>query len=169
MSRARSPQTQAWQIFWMPVDVAVQTAGGVQTFVAWDSLPSQTFVFHVDEAPQNVLLDPDQWILRTTGVLDVDDPAFPAALALLAPRPNPAPGRATIDFVLPRAADARVDVFDVRGARLRTLAEGTYMPGTHRVAWDGRTRGAGGPAPASYLVRLESAGQSRTQRLAFLR
>ena len=46
-------QSQAWQTFWMPVDIVVQTTGGTRTFVAWDSLASQTFVFHVDEEPQS--------------------------------------------------------------------------------------------------------------------
>ncbi len=162
-------QAQEWQTFWMPVDIVVQTAGGTRTFVAWDSLPSQTFVFHVDEEPQNVLFDPDEWILRTTGVLDANEPALPSALALLAPRPNPARGSATLDFVLPRAAAARLDVYDVRGGRVRTLADGAHAPGTHRVAWDGRDEGGRPVGPGVYLVRLESAGQSRTQRLAFLR
>jgi aminopeptidase N len=162
-------QSQEWQTFWMPVDVVVQATGGARTFVAWDSLPSQTFVLHVTEAPESVLIDPDEWILRTAGVLDANDPAFPSGLALLAPRPNPAPGHATIDFVLPRAADARVDVFDVRGARLRTLADGPCTPGTHRVAWDGCDAGGRRAGPGIYLVRLESAGRSRTQRLALLR
>ncbi len=162
-------QTQQWQTFWMPVDVVVHTAGGPQTFVAWDSLPSQTFVFHVAEAPESVLIDPDQWILRTAGALDADDPRLPAAVALLAPRPNPAPGRATVDFVLPRAAAARLDVFDVRGARVRTLAAGTYAPGTHRIAWDGSDERGRRVGPGVYLVRLETAGVSRTQRLVLLR
>jgi aminopeptidase N len=162
-------QSQDWQTFWMPVDVAVRTAGGTTTFVAWDSLPSQTFVFHVAEPPESVLIDPDEWILRTTGVLAVDDPAFPAAVALLAPRPNPARGRATLDFVLPRSGPARLEVYDVRGARVRTLADGTFPPGTQRVAWDGSDAQGRRAGPGVYLVRLEAAGQSRTQRLVLLR
>jgi aminopeptidase N len=162
-------QTQSWQTFWMPVDVAVRTSGGDRTFVAWDSLPSQTFVFHVTEEPESVLIDPDEWILRTAGALDVDDPAFPVAVRLQAPRPNPAPGPVTLDFVLPETAEAVLTVYDVRGARVRRLAGGTCSPGTHRIVWDGvdeRGRRAG---PGIYLVRLEALGRSRTQRLAIVR
>ena len=57
----------------------------------------------------------------------------------------------------------------MRGARLRTLAEGPHTPGTHRVAWDGLDERGRRAGPGIYLVRLESAGQSRTQRLVFLR
>jgi len=162
-------QTQTWQTFWMPVDVVVRTVGGDRTFVAWDSLPSQTFVFHVEEAPESVLIDPDGWILHTGGTLAVDDPAFPSVVRLLAPRPNPSAGRTTFDFVLPQSAEANLTVYDVRGARVRTLATGPYTAGTHRVAWDGCDEEGRRAAPGIYLVRLEAMGRSRAQRLAVVR
>jgi aminopeptidase N len=162
-------QAQDWQLFWMPVDVVVQTAGGAQTFVAWDSLRTQTFVFHVAEEPQSVAIDPDHWILRTTGVLAADEPAAPAALALLAPRPNPARGSVALDYTLARAGEARLTVYDVRGARVRVLADGPRPAGTYRATWDGLDEHGRRAGPGLYLVRLESAGQARTQRLALVR
>src|SRR5207249_1879385 len=44
-------QTQAWQLFTMPIDVTVTTSSGDVTFVVPDSLASQTFVLHVNDAP----------------------------------------------------------------------------------------------------------------------
>jgi hypothetical protein len=58
-------QDQTGYIFKMPVDVTITTAGGAETFVAWDSLPSQSFTFDVSAAPVRVELDRDEWILRT--------------------------------------------------------------------------------------------------------
>jgi aminopeptidase N len=57
-------QTQAWQIFTMPVDVRISTTSGDRTFVVQDSLASQTFTLHVDAQPTFLLVDPDEWILR---------------------------------------------------------------------------------------------------------
>ncbi len=161
-------QEQTWQIFWMPVDVVVATTGGSQTFVAVDSLPAQTFTFHVDHPPTAVAIDPDEWILRTITTLDVG-PAGAGALELLAPRPNPARGGASLTFVLPRALEARLEIFDLRGARVRSLLSGPLAVGAHVVPWDGRDGHGQAVAPGVYAVRLEAAGASRVRRLVLVR
>jgi uncharacterized protein YjdB len=57
-------QVQSWQRFWMPVDVAVQTSSSVERFVVWDSLKTQVFRLAVNDLPQSVELDPDNWVLN---------------------------------------------------------------------------------------------------------
>jgi aminopeptidase N len=68
-------QTQSWQIFRMPVDVTIQTATTTQTFVVDNSLASQDYQFHVDEAPTNVSIDKDGWILKQVQA-PIVNPAF---------------------------------------------------------------------------------------------
>ena len=59
-------QDQTNYIFRMPVDIEIQSATGDTTTVAvWDSLATQSFVINVPFEPSVLLLDPDQWILRT--------------------------------------------------------------------------------------------------------
>lgn len=67
-------QIQSWQTFWMPIDVTITTTGGVTTFVAMDSLPSQSFAFHVADQPTAVQLDKDEWILRTVQQAVINPP-----------------------------------------------------------------------------------------------
>jgi hypothetical protein len=162
-------QLQAGQLFWMPVDVVVHTASGTQTLVAMDSLLAQSFTFHVAEPPESVLIDPDEWILRSVETLGVEFPPGPTALELLPPRPNPAPGSATFAFVLPRAGEARVGIFDVRGARVRWLDAGVLTAGSHSLAWDGRDGGGRAVRPGIYVVKIEAAGEHRTQRLVVVK
>jgi aminopeptidase N len=162
-------QLQTWQLFWMPVDVTIHTASGSQTFVAMDSLPTQRFVFHVAEPPESVEIDKDEWILRTTQALNAEEPPAPAALEFLAPRPNPSHGGTTFVFGLPREAQARLEVFDVRGARVRSLDAGRLRAGPHELPWDGRERDGRPVEPGIYIVKLESAGEVRTQRVVVIR
>jgi hypothetical protein len=68
-------QRQGWQLFTMPVDVRIQTAGGPRDFVVPDSLASQAFVLHVDAQPLSLAIDPDNWILRQLEQ-DVVQPPF---------------------------------------------------------------------------------------------
>jgi aminopeptidase N len=57
-------QLQTNHIFWMPIDITVTTAQGEQTFVVWDSLPSQSFQLTVNSEPLEMELDRDNWILK---------------------------------------------------------------------------------------------------------
>jgi hypothetical protein len=63
-------QLQGNYIFKMPVDVEIQSAtGDTTTVTVWDSLATQAFVISAPFEPAVVLLDPDEWILRT-----IDEP-----------------------------------------------------------------------------------------------
>ncbi len=75
-------QTQTWQLFHMPVDIAVDTGSGTTTFVVDDSLASQTFVLHVADAPTGVRVDPDNWILKTIETT-VANPTFEKSVLLV--------------------------------------------------------------------------------------
>lgn len=57
-------QLQENHIFWMPVDVTIKTADGEETFVAWDSLATQSFEMTTVTAPVKIELDKNNWILK---------------------------------------------------------------------------------------------------------
>ena len=67
-----------------------------------------------------------------------------------------------------RAGVQRLAVRDVQGRRVRRLTEGWSPAGSRVVAWDGRDD-AGGRLPAGvYLVTLEVAGRTASQRVTLL-
>ena len=98
-----------------------------------------------------------------------DSPALPLRVRLLAAVPNPSRGGHGVRYELPAAAFVRLTLFDLSGARVRVLDEGTRAPGTHAVRWDGLdARGRSVPA-GIYFQRLEVGGEHHTQRIAVLR
>ena len=90
-------------------------------------------------------------------------------LALSPARPNPAPGGSAIAFSLPHAGDARLVVYDLAGARVRTLIDGPRPAGSANVAWDGRDDHGRLVQPGAYFFRLEFEGHQLTQRLVLMR
>lgn len=69
--------------------------------------------------------------------------------------PNPtSSGRTTMQFSLPRAARTRVEMFDVRGRRVRVLADGVREAGQHAVLWDGRDGTGRDVGTGTYFGRL---------------
>lgn len=104
--------------------------------------------------------------LTPAGTLDVRDGA---ALAFRGPRTNPARGHATFDLSLARAADTRLDLYDVAGRRVRTLTHGPRPAGDLELTWDG-TAGDGSAAGAGvYFARFESERRVITRRFVFTR
>jgi hypothetical protein len=75
-------QEQTNHIFWMPVDVTVTTGSGERTFVAWDSLATQSFSFTVSSEPTNLVLDKDNWVLKLMREYIVD-PTFDKGVLLV--------------------------------------------------------------------------------------
>lgn len=86
-----------------------------------------------------------------------DDPTTEFGLGALFP--NPARGALRVEFALPRATDLNLDVLDVQGRRVATLAEGYSPAGRHEVIWNGMA--AGGPARSGiYFIRMRAAGRT---------
>ncbi|MGH7731102.1 MAG: FlgD immunoglobulin-like domain containing protein [Candidatus Eiseniibacteriota bacterium] len=101
--------------------------------------------------------------------VDVPGTPSPEVTRLLPARPNPFAASARLDFDLAEGADVRLELFDVGGARVRTLVAGWHGPGRHPVAWDGRTD-QGRPAPAGiYLARFVAGPYRSVQRVAKVR
>lgn len=91
------------------------------------------------------------------------------AFALRGASPNPALGRANLSFSLPRDADVTLEVYDLQGARVRTVRSGTMTAGSHNVAWDGRDESGARVRAGTYFARLASGGKTATSRFVFLR
>ena len=87
----------------------------------------------------------------------------PLRFALQRNRPNPYSATSSMRFALPSATNVRMELFDLQGRRLRTLASGRMEAGWHSVTLDRRQeRGASLPAGV-YLCRLV-AGRDRAER-----
>lgn len=105
----------------------------------------------------------------STGV--TDDSNVPSPTTFGAARPNPFGRTTTISFDVRAPAPTRISlaVYDVAGRRVRTLLEGTVLPGTHDVTWDGRDERAHPVASGVYFCRLEQGGAVRSSKIVLLR
>lgn len=93
-------------------------------------------------------------------------PQAPARMSLSA-GPNPVTGSCSIAFTAPGESIARVEILDVGGRRVRSLAT-EAAGGLHRATWDGRTD-SGIAAPAGLYFVVARAGSVReTRRIALV-
>jgi hypothetical protein len=85
-------------------------------------------------------------------------------LALAPGRPNPFDDGVLVQFALPERGWVRLDVLDVAGRRVRTLAAEFREGGAHRLRWDGRDEGGRAVAGGVYWLRLEHGGETLTRK-----
>ena len=79
-------------------------------------------------------------------------------------------GHCEARFALAEESPVRLKVFDVRGALVRTLADGVFGPGETEVAWDGADDRGRATAGGLYFYRLEVPGRYiETRRMIRIR
>jgi len=98
----------------------------------------------------------------------VHEPQVDLALALAPVWPNPARGRAEVEFTVPVESFVRVTILDLQGRRVADLAARRVNAGRHRLGWDGLTIG-GRAAAGIYFVRLQADASILVRRFALVR
>ena len=88
----------------------------------------------------------------------------PQQLALQAPFPNPSRDQATIRYELPEATAVRIAVYDMLGRRVAIPVNGQKNAG--RAEFQFRTQQL---PSGTYMLRLQAAEQTRTQRLTVVK
>ena len=71
-------------------------------------------------------------------------------------------GSATVDFGLARAERVKIQIFDVSGRLVRTLADRSFTAGEHKLTWDGADNAGREVARGVYFVRSQHAASKFT-------
>ncbi len=95
---------------------------------------------------------------------------IPGASSLnLTTYPNPANPRVMIAFELPNEGPARLEIFDVRGRKVRTLANTNFAAGPNEVLWNGIDAHGQGAASGVYYVQLNTRHGIQLSQVALVR
>ena len=153
---------------WLDVQPGFQETGRWYDFFTGDSLLVQDLNYATGLEPGEFHVYTSQRIMPPEAGLitvDVEDEAdVPAAFRLDQNYPNPFNPATTIRYALAQAGPVRLDVFDVLGRRVATLADGFQTPGTYVVDFD-----AGHLPSGPYFYRLQTAGGIETRRMMLIK
>jgi uncharacterized protein (DUF1501 family) len=92
------------------------------------------------------------------------NPEIPRHIDLGQNYPNPFNPTTNISFTLPAAGDIRLQVFDINGRLVSTLADGTMSAGNHTVKFN-----ANGYSSGVYLYRLDTPAGSLTKKMTLIK
>ena len=133
--------------------------------------------------------------LRNMGPsLNTTDPTIPkVSNMLLGNYPNPFNPETTISFVVatgnrqqgsntrsgdfqsPKwtsemsATSVRIDIYNVKGQKVRSLVNGLYPAGEHSVVWNGADDNGVGVGSGIYLYRMTADGASETRKMVLIK
>jgi hypothetical protein len=102
----------------------------------------------------------DVLVTGTSTAVDDQPVAAPSTFALLQNYPNPFNPSTTIVFSLERAGLIQLDIHNLIGQKVATLATGLWPAGEHRLSWE-----ASGLPSGIYLARLQAGEQTHMKRL----
>ncbi len=117
----------------------------------------------------SALLVDDVKIQGYNGVGTDEEVQIETDTALLGSRPNPFRTAASISYNLKSDMPARLEIYNLKGQKVRTLADGLAKAGSHKVSWQGDDD-QGRPVSAGiYFCRLTAEKSAYTHKIVLIR
>ena len=92
------------------------------------------------------------------------NPFWSKATSRLAGNPETA-----IRFSLPKTAQVKLEIYNLRGQRVRVMVDGQFASGYHTAIWDGRDESGRLLASGVYLYRMTANEFTKTQRMLLMK
>jgi aminopeptidase N len=155
-------------LFWMPIDVKITTGSYDTVFVVWDSLESQSFEFYLNEEPQEIAVDPDNWILKQSeevpSGIATSPNSVPEKFTLSQNYPNPFNPITNIEFRIPKAEFVTLTIYDVKGQKVMRPIGQKFNAGVHGYKFDGSNLASG-----IYYYQLNAGDYREVKKMILLR
>jgi hypothetical protein len=150
---------------WSPVDARLVAEGDVSTAIDRTAMAGRTYFYRLVATGTNG----EQFHFGpVSGIYGVDESA-PIVSFLRDPKPNPSPGRSTVQFTVGRPGFVELSVFDLSGRRVRTIQAGNLAPGAYTREWDGQNDHFTAASDGVYFFVLNTADGRLTRRVALAR
>jgi len=112
---------------------------------------------------------PSEPVTVQVGSADFDAVTVPVFTALVGNYPNPFNPETVISFSIGSSERVVIDIYNVRGQRVRSLVSGVYGTGVHSIVWngcadDGRSVGSG-----VYFYRMSAGEYSGVRKMLMLK
>ena len=142
---------------WHRVSISLSSYVGETCYFAWRHCNStNNYAVKIDE------------IFITTNLVAGGE-SSPEPHTELRAWPNPFNPETTVAFELEHPETVNLAVYDVRGRKVTTLAQGLMSAGAHSVVWNGTDASGNTVASGVYFCRLEAGNASSTRKLLLLK
>lgn len=166
---AKEDNNRGWYIERRVVDGEWQDVGFVDGYGT--TTDQQSYEFTDGRVAMNEKYDYRLRQIDFDGSMDYSDIArvyvapTPMATRLLPNYPNPFNPATTVAVELAQEGPMTVEIYDMLGRRVRTLADGNYSAGMHTFEWNGTDEQGIAAESGIYFARLTTAGITQTRQM----
>jgi len=119
---------------------------------------------------ENIESDATQTITIIVDTVDVDDNINPLLVTrLIGNYPNPFNPETSIAFSLAENTRVRLEIFNIRGQKVKTLLDEEMAQGEHSVIWRGETDRGGNSGSGVYFYRMTTDDYTETGKMMLLK
>jgi len=105
----------------------------------------------------------DMELRLQTDISQADD-LKPNAYSLNQNNPNPFNAQTTISYSLPTPTDVKIEIYDLLGRKIETIATGVQPAGQHQIIWDAGNRPSG-----VYFYKLQADNFAEVKKMSLIK
>ena len=104
-----------------------------------------------------------------TSLVKIDYHPLPVEYDLLRVAPNPFNPVTNITYDIASATDVTLEIYNVMGQRVRTLAQGSHEPGRYRVMWNATNDYGQSLSSGMYIYRIQAGDFVSVKKLILMK
>lgn len=97
------------------------------------------------------------------------EPTLPDKFALLPNYPNPFNGSTLVRFELSKSEQVTLQIFDILGRKVATLADRVYEPGVQSLIWNGSAENGKNADSGMYFIKARAGNETRFLKITLLK
>jgi hypothetical protein len=110
-----------------------------------------------------------RWMVHSAALATDNSVVLPRSFTLKQNYPNPFNPSTEIAFSLEQTSTINLTVFNVLGQKVKVLADGSKLAGTHTLSWDGRDEMGAAVSTGLYFYKLTDGNNSVTKKMALMK
>ena len=154
----------------MPLEVVISGQSFEETYTVLDSLSTQRFSFMTEQMPENLEIDPDNWVLKNLSLsfVEGDLSELPTEFNVSQNYPNPFNPETSIDILLPEDTNIVFEIFNVLGEKIYDES-GNFTAGYKTIVWQGNTNLGIAASSGMYIYRVKVGSSAISKKMILLR
>jgi aminopeptidase N len=154
--------------FTMPVKIKISTSVMDTIFTILNNQQTQRFSFTVLGKPVGLILDPDNYIMKSLDVIDIPDDLKPPSYQLKQNYPNPFNPATKIEFSIPVSSLVTIKVYNELGQQIAQLMNEEKRPGNYSVQFSSIQGNKTLPS-GIYIYKITAGTYSESKKMMILK
>jgi len=159
----------------VPIEVT-SADGGLFTFT---DVPPGEYGLEVSMEGYNHYVHPTNIVVTDSDITDLiidlgprgiaDEVIIPTTTALKTNYPNPFNPSTTIAYDLAKADNVVIEIYNIKGQRIKTLANGTFNAGSYRIVWNGDDQHGRNVGSGVYFYRMTTSEYNNVRKMLLMK